>query len=177
MKENINISYRNRKIIIILLLILLVILGYKRVVKSAYGQLLLYVNSIPANTSSISDSLAVSLAKVKQLDGVLGQNSMENVQLQQKLLEFLSKKNVESQEVLVTSIKPLHVYSEKGYEITSFFCTISGSYNNILEVVYLIEKEFTYSKLGSLKLYSKYDYKTKRKVLYAELVFQNIKLR
>ena len=67
----------------------------------------------------------------------------------------------------------MHTFSDTEFKIYSNQITVEGAYNNLIELLYTIEKEYKASRIVSTNLYSKKNYQTKTTKLYLKIILQN----
>ncbi len=108
--------------------------------------------------------------QVKGLDNIIGGNNLRPELVQPSILNFITKQD---QNVNVVSIEDVHTFFDTEFKIYSNQITVEGAYNNLVELLYAIEKEYKASRIVSTKLYSKKNYQTKTTKLYLKIILQN----
>ena len=78
-----------------------------------------------------------------------------------------------SKKIEVVRLEEIHEAADNDFVIYTNQLTIEGSMEQLLDVVYAFEKEFTYSRVINVSFFKKKDYATKRLKLYSKIIFQN----
>jgi hypothetical protein len=108
--------------------------------------------------------------EISNLDKTIGGQTSNPELVQQKLLDFISKSNYN---VNIVSIEDVHLFSDNEFLIYSNQIELEGTYNNLVSILYEIEKHFKNSRVVSTQLYSKKNYRTNSKNLYLKIILQN----
>lgn len=167
-----NLSYKQKFWALIGILLMLSIAAYKRsfsLTLNSYKEYkdltekLIYVRQ----NSSIVDDLD---AEIRYLDQLIGSDRIEPELVQLEILNFVT---TSSKKVNVVSVEEIHEAADNDFLIYTNQLIIEGSMQELLDVVYAFEKEFTHSRVINVSFFKKKDFSTKKIKLYAKIIFQN----
>lgn len=105
---------------------------------------------------------------INNLERVIGSTTLKPEQIQQHILEFIAKRNVQ-----VIEMNPIHSVEKNGFNVYTCEVNVTGNYEQLIKLVYKVETEFKISKLINSTFYVKMNYSTQQKELYLKLLFQN----
>ena len=168
-----NIPYNKKVIGLVVITIMLSIAAYKRsfsLTIGAYQKLndlqdrLTYINSSNEDYSMISQEIQI-------LDELIGKKGIDPIRVQQELLDFVSINH--NNKVSIVDVAKIHESTNKDFLVYTNQLTLKGGYQNLLEVIASFETDFEYSRLVSIAFDKKKNYKNKKSVLNANLIFQN----
>lgn len=165
-------SFKKKFIFSILVLILLLMAVYKKTFSNVLS-LFAELSNIEENLNNVEDSefQLISLRTENSgLDAVIGGQSNEPEKVQQQILDFVSKI---AENVSLVSIEDVHVFEGEKFKIYSNQLTFEGDYDELLQLLYKIEKDFLFSKVISSKIYTVTDYRTNKKSLRLHTILQN----
>ncbi|WP_298423822.1 hypothetical protein [uncultured Kordia sp.] len=152
-------------------MILLIFALYKK----TYSPIFELKNELQTSENLMTNSEA-SFREVQELqqelnglDKIIG-DSQNHALVQQKILQFITNNSLN---VSVISMEDTHVFGEKIFTVFTNKIVLKGTYENLLKLMYTMEKEFAASKIASAKFISKKDYNTHKTNLLLELYFQN----
>lgn len=170
-----NIHYKQKRIIILVIFLLLFVATYKKVFKQTFNTVNYYykLKNQKVDSVSLKNNITNLKLKISEYDRILGNNVKIDL-LQQDILSYASAE-ADSNKINIISLDKQHVFSANGINVYSNFLEIEGQYNAILKTIYSFENKFNKSKINSINLYVKKDYKRKKNKLYAKLLFQNFK--
>jgi hypothetical protein len=165
-----NITYKKKFFVAIGVFILLVLACYKKTFKHtlAAKQELNEVESKRANMESVHSELFYVKNEISSIDAAIGGHSVKPEQVQKKLLNFISGKDVN-----ITSIEDVHVFSDEQFIIYTNQIIVEGTYSKLTTALYDIEKRFNDSRVASVNFYIQKDYKRNTDKLYLKLILQN----
>ncbi|WP_308993690.1 hypothetical protein QLS71_007940 [Mariniflexile litorale] len=107
---------------------------------------------------------------ISNLNKTIGGQTSNPEVVQQKLLDFISKNNYN---VNIVSIEDVHLFSDNEFLIYSNQIELEGTFSNLINILYEIEKHFKNSRVVSTQLYSKKNYRTNTKNLFLKIILQN----
>lgn len=171
-----NLSYKQKFFALIGIAIMLSVAAYKRsfsLTLNSYKEhqdLVKKLNYVQQN----SHEVGILDAEIRFLDQLIGSDKIEPALVQSEILNFVSH-NIKK--VNVVSIEEIHEATDKDFVIYTNQLVIEGTMEDLLYVVYAFEKEFSYSRVINVAFDKKKDFKTKRKKLYAKIIFQNYEKR
>lgn len=107
--------------------------------------------------------------QIVALDKLIGKGDVEKDKIQREIVDFLVKNG---SAVSIFDLQPVHEFQMEDYNIYTFQLDLTGSYNQLLTLMYHFEKQFDYSKIVSAKFY-KEKRNNKIDILHLKLIFQN----
>lgn len=123
-----------------------------------------------ANTNQSSNVLSSLQGEVKRLDDIIGGNNLKPELVQPNILDFITGQDMETN---VVSIEDVHLHSDSEFKIYSNQIVVEGAFNDLVTLLYNIEKQYKESRIVSTKLYSKKNYQTNTTKLYLKIILQN----
>ncbi len=167
-----NLTYKRKFFLTVLGFVLLLMASYNKTYKHtlAAKKELSEVRKKLENTEHSTNSLNVLKNDIKSLDKLIGGHSLDPVHVQQKLLDFIAKTNLN---IDIVSIENVHVFTDKEFLIYSNQIELEGAYEELIKLLYETEKKFSGSRVVSAKFYSKKNYKTRKQTLFLKIVLQN----
>ncbi len=167
-----NLTYKRKFFLTILGFVLLLMAAYKKTYKHTFTarKALNEVRQKLNNTEASANNLIALKNDIKSLDRLIGGHSLNPIHVQQKLLDFMAKKNLK---VDIVSIENAHVFTDKEFLIYSNRIELEGSYEELVKLLYETEKKFSGSRVVSAKFYSKKNYKTRKQTLFLKIILQN----
>ncbi|TGV01063.1 hypothetical protein [Flavivirga rizhaonensis] len=123
-----------------------------------------------ASTDNSFNNLYALKNDIKALDKLIGGRSLSPIHVQQKILDFISKKDIT---LNIVSIEDVHIYRDEEFLIYSNQIELEGSYEALIKLLYEIEKNFKDSRVVSSEFYSKKNYRTNKQTLFLKIILQN----
>ena len=167
-----NVTYKQKFFAAIIGFILLFMASYKKTYKhtiTTREKLSHVEQKLLSNENSLNELYQLN-NKISTLDKTIGGQTQSPEQVQQKILDFISKHKFN---VNVVSIEEAHLFSDSEFLIYSNQIELGGTYQNLMETLYEIEKNFKSSRVVSTQLYSKKNYRTHSKNLFLKIILQN----
>ena len=167
-----NLTYKQKFYAIIIGFILLFMASYKKSYKHtiAAKRKVSYVEQkLLSSENSLNDLYQLN-NKISSLDNIIGGQRLNPEQVQQKILDFITKHKFK---VNVVSIEEAHLFLDNEFLIYSNQIELGGTYQNLIQTLYKIEKSFKNSRVVSTQLYSKKNYRTNSKKLFLKIILQN----
>jgi hypothetical protein len=166
-----QLSHKRRFFIVLILMIVLIFALYKKTYRPIFQlQNELHTSQkLMANSEGSFEEIQTLQQELNGLDKIIGK-SKNHALAQQKILHFITNSSLN---VSVISIEDTHIFGEKVFTVFTNKIILKGTYENLLQLMYTMEKEFTASKIASVKFVSKKDYNTNKTDLLLELYFQN----
>ncbi|MEP1490162.1 MAG: hypothetical protein ABJK28_17215 [Algibacter sp.] len=146
--------------------------SYKKTYKStlaAKKELNLVKKELSSNEDLLNERYYLK-NEIKNLDKTIGGQTLNPEQVQQTLLDFISKHDFN---VNIVTIEDVHLFSDREFLIHSNQIELVGSYTDLISTLYEIEKNFKNSRVVSTQLYSKKNYRTNTKTLFLKIILQN----
>lgn len=164
-------SYKAKFKFLLVFIVILSIAAYKRsfanlfVLYSEYGNLKEKNMAIATQKPNIKNITE----QISTLDQLIGKDGVEKDKIQQGIVDFLVQNGVS---VSIFDMQPVHEFETDDYMIYTFQLDVTGNYNQLQELAYRFEKDYSLSKIVSLKFY-KEKKNNKTDVLHLKLIFQN----
>ncbi|MBC8756049.1 hypothetical protein H2O64_15330 [Kordia sp. YSTF-M3] len=166
-----QLSYKRRFFLVLIVMIMLILVLYKKTYSPIF-QLrseLQVSEKLMTNSEASLEEIQALQHELNGLDMIIG-NSENHAFIQQKILRFITNRSLN---ISVISMEDTHVFEEKIFTVFTNKIVLKGTYENLLKLMYMMEKEFAASKIASAKFVSKKDYNTNKTELLLELYFQN----
>lgn len=96
-----------------------------------------------------------------------------NTSLQNDLLKILND-NAGEKSFKIINFKEPHIQKNKNATITSFLFSLEGEYFSIQEVLYKLEKDYSFGSLSHISFERKKDYRLNRNYLQCSVLVQNV---
>jgi hypothetical protein len=107
--------------------------------------------------------------EIANLDMALGKEGVTKEMVQQEIVSFVTRNH---RGVSIHDMQPIHVFSDKNYNIITNQLDVTGTTGALLKLSYDFEKYFNFSKIVSMDFYT-----TKRndkiELLHLKIIFQN----
>lgn len=167
-----EIPYKKKFIYAAVLFLLLFFALYKKnfseiiVLKEEVGKL----EKLETTYSDEPSRIALLQQEVNILDRSIGGTKTNPGKIQKALLEFVSDQKFA---IDVVAVKEIHRSQKGGFVIYTNQLTAEGKYQNLIKLLYGLEKDFNQSKLVNIKFFTEKDYSNNNKTLYLTLIFQN----
>ena len=160
-----NLTYKKKFFVVLVGFVLLFMAAYKKTYKqtlAAKNKLNHVEQKLLNNENSLNDLYQLN-NKIRELDKAIGGQTLNPERVQQKILDFISKHKFK---VHVVSIEEAHIFSDNDFLIYSNQIELGGTYQDLIQALYEIEKSFKNSRVVSTQLYSKKNYRTNSKKLF-----------
>lgn len=164
-------SYKQKLTVLLVVFFMLSIAAYKR----SFSQLLHTYDQYIQLKEQISDFNS----KSKQLENlnrdvalmnrVIGKGGESKETIQQEIMHFVSEKHPG---VSINELQPIHVFQDDNYVVITNQLDVTGNANQLLKLAYDFEKEFTLSRVVSMKYYTTKK-NNKADILHLKLIFHN----
>lgn len=167
-----NFTYKQKFIAILIGFVLLFIASYKKTFKqtlNAKKKLSIVKEKLSNNENSLTELYDLK-NEISVLNKTIGGQTLNPEQVQQRLLDFISKSEFN---VNIVSIEDVHLFLDSDFLIYSNQIELEGTYNNLMHLLYETEKNFKNSRVVSTQLYSKKNYRTNTKTLFLKIILQN----
>lgn len=165
-------TYKQKFQASIVLFVLLLLAIYKKNFKhvfNLYKELNLVEKQISEAQISNQD-LFVLNNQLKDLDALIGGQSNSPDLVQHDALDFITTSLLQ---VEVVNIEKRHKFQEGEFNIHTNQIEIQGAYKDLITLLYKFENEFNSSRISSVKMYSKRNYKEKKKKIVLKIILQN----
>ena len=167
-----NITYKQKFIAILGGAIILFMASYKKTYKHMFiakKELSQMEQKLSTNEYSF-DNLYRLKNEISSLDNLIGGDNLDPKYVQQSILDFVSKTTLNAN---IVSIEDVHLFADREFLIYSNVIELEGTYENLINLLYEIEKNFKDSRVISTQLYSKKNYRTKKQNLFLKITLQN----
>lgn len=165
-----NLTYKVKFFILIGVTILLSIVSYKMSFKKMLDtkKTIREVDAKLEKVSSADVDVDILTQKISFLDKQIG--STTDVELVPHLLiDFISTFS----KVKIFKIKEVHHATDNNFNIYTNQIVLQGNYNDLMSVLFAIEKEVSDSRIVNVEFYKEKDHRVRKHKLYLKLTFQN----
>lgn len=125
------------------------------------------------NISSPNDIKSLE-KKEEYLDSIISKNRTGSISLQNNLLKVLNEFSDDYSYKIISFKEPhLEILEKEGSRITSFQFVLEGEYKNLEEILFRLEKDYSFGSLSHVSFERKKDYQLNRNFLQCSVVVQN----
>lgn len=169
-----NYSYKKKFTALLIVFLMLSITAYKRSfstlfkVIGEYKTLAIKADAIN-NKANNSDQL---IRENAYLDNIIGKEGITKEMAQQEIIGFAAQKNPQ---VSINDLQPIHIFSDENYNIITNQLDVTGNSNQLLQLGYDFEKEFSFSRIVSMNFYT-IKKNGKPELLHLKMIFQNYEI-
>lgn len=167
-----TITYKQKFYALILSFLMLLLASYKRKI-SKLLDVKSKIDKIDKNQKNIEESnfkILFIKNEIKNLDDVIGGSKTDPEDVQQKILDFITKKGFVNN---LVSIENVHLNSKNEFLIYTNQIILESNYETLINTLYDIEKHFLHSRVISTKLYLKRKFNINNEKIYLKIIFQN----
>ncbi|AXT18313.1 hypothetical protein D7030_08365 [Flavobacteriaceae bacterium AU392] len=168
-----NITHKQKFIAILGGFIILFMASYKKTYKHMFlakKELNQMEQKLSASEYSF-DNLYRLKNEISSLDNLIGGgDNLDPKYVQQSIFDFVSKTTLD---VNIVSVEDVHLFTDREFLVYSNVIELGGTYENLVSLLYEIEKSFKDSRVISTQLYSKKNYRTKKQNLFLKITLQN----
>jgi len=166
-----NLPYKTKIKILILIFVMLSITAYKRSFSSLINTIIEYRELSSKNDELINGAKNADklTAEVKAIDNVIGKEGINKEKVQQEIISFISTFN---NQISIFDIQSIHQFNDENYSIYTNQVDVTGNINQLLALSYEFERNFNYSRLINLNLYT-VKKNNNPDVLHLKMIFQN----
>ncbi|TRX33719.1 hypothetical protein FNW52_14930 [Flavobacterium sp. ZT3R18] len=164
-------SYKKKNLALLVLTFIIAITAYKRSFHTLVQVMKEYntlskknedVNKKSGNSNNLHEEVAY-------LDRIIGKEGVSKEAIQQEIVNFTSKRHPE---VSINILEPIHLFQDENHTIITNQLDVTGNVNQLLQLGYDFEKNFSYSRIVNMHYYiSKKNNKTD--LLHFKIIFQN----
>lgn len=167
-----NLTYKQKFYAVLVGFVLLSLVSYKKTYRQVFyaKKELALVNKKLAKATNSENDLFSLKSDITVLDNVIGGHSSNPTQVQQLIFDFISSKE---SHVNLVAMEDAHIFSNEEFLIYTNQVELEGSYENLMELLYDVEKNFKSSRVVSNSMYSKKNYTTNTTKLYLKIILQN----
>ena len=159
-----NLTYKKKCMALLFITFVVLMACYKKTFKDMFAakRQLSAVEEKLTNTSKSQNRLAILNREVFELDYLIGgqTNNPENVQYQ--ILDFISNNSLK---VNIVSIQDVHLFNSDEFLVYSNVLELSGTYEELVKMLYEVETLFTNSRVVSSQFYTQN--------LFLKIILQN----
>jgi len=170
-------TQRSKNIALILAFIVMLIVSYKLSISETVSSYKSVEElRIQAENSKTIGSRFNSLKRQEAyFDSILGANQIKSNSTQNNLLDFLNSQS-EKKSFSITTFNEPHIIKNDLSKISSYSFKLSGSFNDILSVIYSLEQEYNFGKVSHLDFEKKKDYRKNRNYLECFVIIEGLDL-
>ncbi len=166
-----NIPYKQKVFGLIIIFVMMFIAAYKRVFNPTLALIKSnkQMNETIEKAGQAAGEIRFLQKEVDYLDRIMGDKQRPPEEIQQALLEFVSR----YRSVRLYELKDIHESEENGFKVYSNQLTLQGSYNDLASCIYSLEKEFNLARIVNIHFYRKKEHQRRSEKLLASIIFQN----
>lgn len=167
-----NLSYKHKFFAVLIGFLILFLASYKKTFKhtiAAKKELSLTEEKL-LNTDNLYNDLYKVKNEITALDNLIGGHSLKPEYVQQQILDFVSNTEID---INIVTIDDVHLYTDYEFLVYTNQIEFQGTYENLIHLLYDIEKNFKNSSVVSAKFHSKQNYVTKKRNLFLKIILQN----
>ncbi|MCH2197062.1 hypothetical protein [Kordia sp.] len=116
--------------------------------------------------------IALLKKKEQYYDSLLTKYKIGGTSLQNNLLNTVTTFSKNHDLKVVDFLEP-HVYREKSLTVNTYWFSVEGHFNNILQLIYTLEQRTKYGEVISVSYEKKKNYRTGRSYLQARIMLQS----
>ena len=167
-----NVTYKKKVIYAAILAVLLVFASFKKNIKKIIhvNKQLKELQLSQLEDKDFNKDIAYLKQEIKTIEAYIGGVNVSPERVQQQLIKFIANAALQ---VEIIGIERIHYASVDQFNILTNQITISGDYNNLIQLLDQIEQDFERSKITNAHFYTKTDYRRNRKELFLTILFQN----
>lgn len=168
-------TYKQKNYGLLILFIVLSIVSYKRSISLTFMAL----NEIELQESRIinaqhaENDLMVLNSQINFLNKSIGKSNIPTFTVQKNIVKSVTSFN--SLDIKLDKVESTQIFETLDFVIYTNQIIIKGPFADILQYVFAIENTFNFARVASVKLYSIENYQTKKRELFAQVLFQNFK--
>ena len=115
----------------------------------------------------------VSLNKKKEYyDSLLAKYQIGETSMQNNLLKKINK-NAQELNLKVIDFNEPHIAEKNNLKINTYKITLEGSFNNITQLIYLLEQKTRFGELVNVHYIKQKDHRTRKEYLQATIMLQS----
>jgi hypothetical protein len=166
---------RTKKILAIITFLIIVIISYKFAFSKTIevNRELKIINKEIDTLENVS-KLSFNLKRREQfLDSILSKNNLKNTSIQNNLLDVLNKESFKLGFMVSKFNKP-HVFEENSIIATSYSFILEGDFNNLLQMIYILEMDYNFGEIIHISFIKKRNYQKKVNYLQCYVILKNL---
>lgn len=164
-------SYKKKCAALLVVFVMLSITAYKRSFHALF-EVVRENRSLVAKVEDMknkSDNPELLRKEISEMDKLLGKEGTAKEEVQQGIVSFAAGKNPG---ISINDLQPIHIFSDENHKVITNLLDVTGNANQLLQLGYDFEKNFTYSRMVSMDFYT-----TKKnnssESLHLRMIFQN----
>ncbi len=164
-------SYKKKCVALLGIFVILSITAYKR----SFSTLIAMISEHKTLSKKIVDlnkktNNRDKLTKeIAYLDKITGKAGTTKEMVQQGIVSFVSEKH---SKVSINELKSIHIFYDTNYTLITNQLDVTGGVNQLMELAYDFEKNFSFSRIVSMNFYS-IKKNNITEVLHLKMIFQN----
>lgn len=168
-------TYREQLMLFLAILAFIAVLGYQKSIKGSieiYSECERLEKEI-TKTENLIEQLPLLQLRAQETKNTLKDQVDSENSIQQSILSVISQSVLDKQ-IHLEAFDALHHYSENNYIIQTQRFILKGDFIHTLQLVDKIENTFDLSKISSLDYYTKQNFNSGKKELYAKVYLQKV---
>jgi hypothetical protein len=170
-----KLNYKTRNILLLVITLSVGYLAYSRAISATLLMksecTKLEIES--AQAESASEKIKIVQQEISNINQLLGNGRKDVSDINRELVEFITGES-QKRNITLRDFPQVHSFNGQNMNLYTQQCRLQGSFEKIVELLYLLEAEFTGVNVTSVKFYTKSDLKTKKNYLYADCFIQSV---
>jgi len=170
-----SMTYQKKNKVLIIAFSLLLMIAYQLSISTTLDFREKYYDAIQASEAAANapQNIKQLETELKKLERIIGESKNNKDDIQQNILETLSR-YCEDHQISLTEFPQVQRRIHENYEQQLNVIVLRGEFIPLLQLINEFERKYELGKITSLQFQSKTDRKTKKKQLYATIYLQNI---
>lgn len=110
--------------------------------------------------------------KERMVDSVLDRHNLKRTSIQNGLLSYLNARK-ENSSIQIISFDEPHRFQQQNGVTVSYSFQLTGDYNDLLELVYGLEQDYSFGEVKHVSFEKKRDYRARRDYLEGKIIIVN----
>ena len=167
-------TQRNKNILLIIGFLLLLLVAYQFAFSKTF-HLKSEIASLKQQNVNIENlaRLSTNLSqRNKFADSILAENNIKNIYVQNSLLEFLNNESSKKGFSIEEFFEP-HISNKNEVKVTSYRFTLKGSFDDLQQILYQVEQEYSFGEVKNVNLERKRDFRQGKDYLVCSVIIES----
>lgn len=167
-------SKKQKNILLVIGFVLILFICYQMAISRTLEQKQQYSKLSKEELLSKNAPKQLSLLKVKEkhYDSLLTKYQLDESSIQNNLLKVITK-FAEINDLKIVSFFEPHVITKNDLTISTYMFSVEGNYNNINQLIYLLEQQTKFGEIINLHFEKKKNYRTGKFYLQAKVLLKS----
>jgi hypothetical protein len=164
-------SFKQKFLALVVLTLITTVTAYKR----SFSTLIQVIKENKTLSEKIEDVNKKAnnndnlVEEVAYLDRLIGKEGVSKEVIQQEIVNFTTKRHPK---VSINALEPIHLFKDENYTIITNQLDVTGNFNELLQLGYDFEKNFSDSRIVNMHFYV-LKKNNKTDILHFKIIFQN----